>query len=294
MSIDLITLVRRRLDVSHGELLVAVELADAANDFGEGISVGVDRIADRSRQDPRTVQRQLKRLRDVGWLQIVEAGGMVGGRGKPTHYRINADWIKGDILPGFPDFVPQHYHREKGDKLSPLSSGQAVDSSDERVTNSTERVTKPPLKGDTALSPDPSTHIPSGGAQRAGEPSGPARHAQETKAEPERVDAKGNPFNAQMSRQTWFTFVHNAIVTGAIADGIAGYGTVRITDLPHQARVFLAPVLNELTEWAIAEERSGFPEFTAKSRKGVEEEIEARIRRELKPLRAPSPAERAA
>jgi hypothetical protein len=99
LSIDLISMVRRRLDASGGELLVAVEIADAANENGEGIFVGVGRMADRSRQDPRTVQRQLKRLIEVGWLQVVKRGGGVrpDGRGIPTTYRISPEWVKGDI-----------------------------------------------------------------------------------------------------------------------------------------------------------------------------------------------------
>jgi hypothetical protein len=301
MSIDLITMVRRRLDVSHGELLVAVELADAANDDGEGISVGVQRIADRSRQDERTVQRQLKRLREVGWLEIVEQGGMVGGRGRATRYRINPAWVRGDILPGFPDFEPKYYRKEKGDDLSPLASEQPGDKSGGGVTNSAERVTKPGVKGDTQVSPDPYTHIPSGAPAGASDPCGLAPGAPEPKkpaGNVPRATGKAPPepasFDPVLSRGVWFQVVHNAIVSGAVADGVSKYGAVRMADLPLNARVTLEPVLVELTDWAVAEERSGWPNFTARSRKGVEDEIEARVRRELRVLRPPTASERAA
>lgn len=282
MSIDLITMVRRRLDVTHGELLVAVELADAANDYGEGISVGVDRIADRSRQDPRTVQRQLARLREVGWLLIVEEGGMRGGRGKPTHYRINQAWIKGDTLPGFPDFVPKHYHREKGDKLSPITGEHPVDSSGERVTNLDERVTKPPLKGDTAVSPDPSTHIPSGAQERA-IPSGspPAPEKKPTKKSGEEPPA----FDEQVSRRYWWTHAVNFTLGSASALALAPFGIQRLDQMPNQVYALMRDVCRQVTDDAIAEERRLYP-LKAIDRTRIETDITGRITRDLMAIKA--------
>ena len=140
-------------------------------------------------------------------------------------------------------------------------------------------------------------HRSSGARADAGEPYGPAPRAQETKPEA----SKGSPkaklpppppvFDERASRQTWFNAVHSAIVGGAVAEQIAAFGTHRFADLPHYAREILKPVFDELVTDAIEAERAAFPHFDARRRKDVEASIEARVRRELKPMRPKSMAE---
>jgi hypothetical protein len=134
MSIKLMTQVWQRLNCSGGELLLALALADIADDDGDRIYPSVSTLALKTRQSDRQVQRQLKKFRSLTWLQVKKS--MKGGRSKTTRYRINPVWINGDNLSPFPD--------------RPMP---------ERVTFETERVTSETLKGDIAMSPDPSLSI---------------------------------------------------------------------------------------------------------------------------------------
>lgn len=257
---------RDRLGVTEGELLIAIELADAANDMGEAISVGVDRIADRSRQHPRTVKRCLSKFRSAGWLEIVGEGGMRGGRGHATLYRINATWLRGDVLTGFPDYVPQHDPRLiaehaaalKGDKLPPIEQidgGQTTQNKGdsappletERVTNSNERVTKRPLKGDTAVSPDPSTHIPSDAHAREQRPSGSRAHA---KDEPLQRPA----YDVASRRAHWYSIAVSQMVADAWLLELVPRG-VQLEQFPQRIRDDVVPRLRDAVGWALGQEQ---------------------------------------
>lgn len=279
MSIDLITEVRRRLDVSGGELLVAIEIADAANEHGAGVFVGVSRMADRSRQDPRTVQRQLKHLIEIGWLEVVKRGGgrRADGSGIPTLYRISSAWVKGDKLPGLPDYQPKFYEQDKGDNLSPLDESYG-----DKQGGST--VTKTPEKGDTAVSGDPLTRIPKEAHARA-IPSG-SRGAQSSKSNPEPP-----PFDEHVSRRHWWTHAVNHALGSGSALGIFAFGVRGLDDVPLYAREFLRPVLTELTEAAIAADRAAWPTTRARALE-IASANESRINRELATLQPKTPAER--
>ena len=122
-----------------GEMLLALALADHAHDDGTHIFPSIARLAEKTRQSERSVQYQLRRMEQSGWLVLVNAG--IGGRrsgfgegGRTRQYRINPEWMKGaDIAP----FA-------KGAK----KASEGCKTTQERVQNSVE-------KGATAIAPEP-------------------------------------------------------------------------------------------------------------------------------------------
>ena len=84
-------------DVSSGELLLAVKLADNAHEDGKHIFPSVSTLARQTRQSERTVQYTLRRMVEMGWLILVKegyGGGRGGGCGRPREYRISTQWIR--------------------------------------------------------------------------------------------------------------------------------------------------------------------------------------------------------
>lgn len=165
MSIKTMTKIWDRLNVSGGDLLLALSIGDFSNDQGESIWPTVDTMCRMTRQSRATVQRQLAMFRDVDWLQVVDDGGLAGGRGKSTLYRINADWIRGASLPKLPDILPDQ--REKGLNLRPFPSpapapkgpqSEAV-SGEKGPHPEQERASNTTGKGLTAVRQDPSGSI---------------------------------------------------------------------------------------------------------------------------------------
>lgn len=79
-------------------MLLALAIADHADDDGTSIYPSISMLAAKTRQSERTVQYQLRRMEQTGWLILVNAGN--GGRSQRREYRINPDWIKGaEIAP---------------------------------------------------------------------------------------------------------------------------------------------------------------------------------------------------
>ena len=134
MSIKVVSQVWQRLNCGGARLLIALAIADICSDDGTRIYPSIATLAAKSRQSPRTVQRQLKQFRQLGWLEIIR--GIEGGRAITAHYRINQRWINGDSLSSFPD--------RKGDTAGKKG-----------CQNESQRVTNRAVKGDTAMSPDP-------------------------------------------------------------------------------------------------------------------------------------------
>ncbi|MGO3892439.1 MAG: helix-turn-helix domain-containing protein [Paenalcaligenes sp.] len=98
MSVEVMTAVFKRYPNGGGEMLLALALADHAHDDGTKVFPFVKSLADKTRQSVRSVQYQLRKMEECGWLILVNAGN--GGRGQPNEYRINPDWIKGaEIAP---------------------------------------------------------------------------------------------------------------------------------------------------------------------------------------------------
>lgn len=98
MSIKVMTAVFDRYPNGGGEMLLALALADHASDDGTRVYPGVKALAEKTRQSERTVQYQLRRMQETGWLILVSTGN--GGRSMASEYRISPDWIKGaEIAP---------------------------------------------------------------------------------------------------------------------------------------------------------------------------------------------------
>lgn len=91
MSLAAIRAVLHRYPAGGSELLVAVVLADFADDTGQNIAPGMKEIARRCRIQERGVLRYLKKMLACGWLERVGPAG--GGLGSVRRYRINSDWL---------------------------------------------------------------------------------------------------------------------------------------------------------------------------------------------------------
>lgn len=122
-----------------GEMLLALALADHAHDDGTHIFPSIARLAEKTRQSERSVQYQLRRMEQSGWLVLVNAG--IGGRrsgfgegGRTRQYRINPEWMKGAEIAPF----------AKGAK----QASEGCKTTQERVQNGVE-------KGATAIAPEP-------------------------------------------------------------------------------------------------------------------------------------------
>lgn len=98
MSVKVMTAVFERYPNGGGEMLLALALADHASDDGTKVFPSVETLAEKTRQSVRSVQYQLRRMEESGWLILVSAGN--GGRSMTREYRISLDWIKGaEIAP---------------------------------------------------------------------------------------------------------------------------------------------------------------------------------------------------
>lgn len=98
MSIKVMTAVFDRYPNGGGEMLLALALADHASDDGTRVFPKIASLAEKTRQSNRSVQYQLRRMVESGWL--IEVGFNNGGRSTPNEYRISEDWIKGaEIAP---------------------------------------------------------------------------------------------------------------------------------------------------------------------------------------------------
>lgn len=136
MSVHVLSKVKRHYPGAGGEYTLALCLADVCNDEGASIWPSVQTLARDSRQSERTVQRQLKAMVAMGWLEVVAEGG---GCGRSTRYRINPAWIES----------PESW-RKNGDKLSPF----LAQNGDTSVTlSSPQKGDIGDKKGDIAVSP---------------------------------------------------------------------------------------------------------------------------------------------
>lgn len=92
------TMVFDRYPNGGGEMLLALSLADFAEEDGTRVFPSIKQLADKTRQSERTVQYQLRKMEDSGWLILVNSGN--GGRNQRREYVISPEWIKGA------DFAP--------------------------------------------------------------------------------------------------------------------------------------------------------------------------------------------
>ena len=98
VSVKIMSLVFERYPNGGGEMLLALALADHAHDDGTRIFPSVATLASKTRQSRRTVQNQLHKMVDEGWL--IPVANLKGGRNKAVEYHIQRGWIKGA------DFAP--------------------------------------------------------------------------------------------------------------------------------------------------------------------------------------------
>ena len=91
MSISVMTTVWREFDGDAHTLLLALALADYADDHGGNIFPSVTAIAHKIRKDERTTRRQLRALEASGWLQRV---GRAPGQYSSIEYRIDPAWLE--------------------------------------------------------------------------------------------------------------------------------------------------------------------------------------------------------
>lgn len=108
MSIKVMTAVFDRYPNGGSEMLLALALADHANDDGTRIYPGIKHLAEKTRQTERNVQKLLRKMQDMGWL--IAVGYTNGGRSLHTEYRISSEWIKGE------NFSPFQNGERKGQK----------------------------------------------------------------------------------------------------------------------------------------------------------------------------------
>lgn len=97
MSVKVMTAVFERYPVGGGEMILALALADHSDDDGKRVFPSIESLMVKTRQARRTVQYQLRRMEETGWLILVNSGN--GGRNQHREYRINLDWINGGELP---------------------------------------------------------------------------------------------------------------------------------------------------------------------------------------------------
>lgn len=91
MSGYVVGLTFRRLPVDdHGQLLVALALAEQADSEGNGVFPSVALLAVETRLSRRAVQYRIAELQELGYLVLVERGG---GRNRPNRWRIDIDWL---------------------------------------------------------------------------------------------------------------------------------------------------------------------------------------------------------
>jgi hypothetical protein len=126
---------------------LAACLADIANDDGTSIYPSVEYLAWLLGKEPRSVQRGMKKLREMGVLTIVAHAK--GGRSNPTEYQLMEK-----ALPKRPEWKETRHRRAKGDKISKSTEGSPElkdDAQDaQRETSPPERVTLWQEKGDAS------------------------------------------------------------------------------------------------------------------------------------------------
>ncbi len=144
MSVKVMGIIWDHFPLGGGERLTALCLADHADHEGGNIYPSVARIAAKTKQSERTVQRHLQGMRAIGWLVETEAGGH--GPGSTSTYRIPIE-----ALPGVQNGTMTEWHPSGQPVQNPGNSGDKLST---RVTNRRKRVTPDAKKGDTAMSPE--------------------------------------------------------------------------------------------------------------------------------------------
>lgn len=132
MSVKVMGMVFDSYPTGGGEMLLALSLADFADDEGGRVFPSVPTLARKTRQSERSVQYQLRKMEQVGFISIVERsrGGLVRGKKyKSNEYRINIGFLI------------------NGAKTAPL---------EQRCNPAQSTVQSGAINGATAIAPNPS------------------------------------------------------------------------------------------------------------------------------------------
>lgn len=165
MSAKIMGMVFDRYPDGGGEMLLALALADHADQDGLNIYPGVASLARKTRQSERTVQYQLRKMEQIGWLLLVN--NEIGGRTKTREYRINPAWLKGAILaPYNPDgagtstiSTPLNGEFLKGANSASIHSVKGATGDSKGCNPEQKRVQPEAEKGATAIAPEPSRTV---------------------------------------------------------------------------------------------------------------------------------------
>ncbi|KWK75765.1 helix-turn-helix domain-containing protein [Burkholderia ubonensis] len=144
MSVKVMTAVFERYPEGGGEMILALALADHSHDDGTHIYPSVETLASKTRQSPRAVQYQLRRMEQSGWLILVSEAK--GGRGKCREYRINPAWINGAE-------IASNSAGSKGAKNAPVEKGA---NGDTKGATDDVKGAKQSAKGCKAFAPESS------------------------------------------------------------------------------------------------------------------------------------------
>jgi hypothetical protein len=170
MSIALMSVVWEIEWPTQSQLLIALKLADYANDDGSSIYPARETLGRKARCSLATVSATLKAFRDIGLLEVVRQGGQ--GPGSTTEYKLNISLLL-DLAMGKAtiagcatglEITCENPVEDKGPAVGPLD--------EKRVQLIALRVQSTLKKGPT-VGPNPSVynhHIDSSARERACEP----------------------------------------------------------------------------------------------------------------------------
>jgi hypothetical protein len=155
MSIRLMSLVWEITWPTQSQLLVALKLADHANDDGSNVYPAKASIARLAQCSESTVQNALRAFRDCGLLSVIRQGG--NGPKDPTVYAINVHLLTllanaKTILTGgsdrisIPEDVATKADENKGSTVDPLEPARGQSEAPKGSTD--------PAKGSKALTPN--------------------------------------------------------------------------------------------------------------------------------------------
>lgn len=92
MSVKVMSMVFEHYPEGGGEMLLALALADFSDDEGGKVFPSIPALAKKTRQSERSVQYQLRRMEQIGFISVAEvsAGGRIRGKKyKSTEYKIS-------------------------------------------------------------------------------------------------------------------------------------------------------------------------------------------------------------
>ncbi len=135
-----------RFPYGGNERVLALALADNANEFGEHIYPGNETLAKKCLISERTIIRMIQKFIDIGWLVKVKQGNK--RLGQANEYRITEHWVQGGEL----DLSVKNIESNKllGDKLSPNNQVTNTQLLGDKFASLGD---KSELLGDTAMSP---------------------------------------------------------------------------------------------------------------------------------------------